>query len=215
MTKNNRNLAFLFIGVGVFILFNNWISFMTIAALILIFIGIDKIRKNDGKRGYSFLTIGGILLMIDHLTLVLGIILISLGFFYAKSKKVHRDDRYIQKQNLMSNIKWDREPWVLRNMSLWHVVGELNLDLSLAIIEERECIIVLQGALGDVDITIPDDIGVQLEVSVLFGQIDFNREKDTGLLNKRIWQSPNYEQSEQRVKLLISYIVADIDIRMN
>jgi lia operon protein LiaF len=95
------------------------------------------------------------------------------------------------------------------------VVGEVNLDLSLAIMEDRECVIVLQGALGDIDVSIPDDIGVQIEANVVFGQIDFNHEKEAGFMNKRVWQSLNYDESDQKVKLIISYIVGDIDIRIN
>ncbi|OPA79956.1 hypothetical protein BVG16_04170 [Paenibacillus selenitireducens] len=216
MRDKNRNIAFILIGVGLFMLFGKWISFFTIAALILFFIGLDQVRtRGNSRKGYMLFVIGGILLLLDHFTLLLGIILISLGLFYAKSKKVQRDDRYIQKQNLMSTLKWDREPWVLRNMSLWHVVGEVNLDLSLAIMEDRECVIVLQGALGDIDVTIPDDIGVQIEANVVFGQIDFNHEKEAGFMNKRVWQSLNYDESDQKVKLIISYIVGDIDIRIN
>lgn len=216
MRDKNRNIAFILIGVGLFMLFGKWISFFTIAALILFFIGLDQVRtRGNPKKGYMLFVIGGILLLLDHFTLLLGIILISLGLFYAKSKKVQRDDRYIQKQNLMSTIKWDREPWILRNMSLWHVVGEVSLDISLAIMEDRECVIVLQGALGDIDIVVPDDIGVQIEANVVFGQIDFNHEKEAGFMNKRVWKSMNYDVSEQKVKLIISYIVGDIDIRIH
>ena len=216
MQGKNRNIAFIMIGIGLFMLLGDWISFLTIAALILFFIGLDQIRKRGNtRRGYMLFVIGGILLLLDHFTLLLGIILISLGLFYAKSKKEQRDERYIQKQNLMSSLKWDREPWVLRNMSLWHVVGEVNLDLSLAIMEEKECTIVLQGALGDIDVSIPDDIGLELEANVVLGQINFNHEKEAGFMNKRVWKSPHYDSCDQKVKLVISYIVGDIDIRIN
>ena len=216
MQGKNRNIAFIMIGIGLFMLLGDWISFLTIAALILFFIGLDQIRKRGNtRRGYMLFVIGGILMLLDHFTLLLGIILISLGLFYAKSKKEQRDERYIQKQNLMSSLKWDREPWVLRNMSLWHVVGEVNLDLSLAIMEEKECTVVLQGALGDIDVSIPDDIGLELEANVVLGQINFNHEKEAGFMNKRVWKSPNYDLCDQKVKLVISYIVGDIDIRIN
>jgi len=121
----------------------------------------------------------------------------------------------MQKQNLITSIKWNIEPWFLQDISLWHVIGDVDLDLSLAIPDQNESIIVLQGAFGDVDLFIPDDIGARIEVAVLFGQIKFNDDIDTGVLNKRVWQSPHYQNSEYKVKLFISYIVGDIDIRIN
>jgi lia operon protein LiaF len=215
MDRQNRNLAILLIVVGLLIFLSRWISFLTIAALFLIFWGIRNIRENETKRGYTLLFVGGMIFLLDNFTLIIGIILISLGLFYVKSKNVHKSNTVMQKQNLITSIKWNIEPWFLQDISLWHVIGDVDLDLSLAIPDQNESIIVLQGAFGDVDLFIPDDIGARIEVAVLFGQIKFNDDIDTGVLNKRVWQSPHYQNSEYKVKLFISYIVGDIDIRIN
>lgn len=215
MDQRNRNLAIILIAIGAFILLSRWVSIVTIAALVLIFFGVKRLRSNEGRSSYKLLIVGAILLMFDNFTIIFGIVLISLGLFYAKSKKAHRDERYIQRHNLHSSIQWNREPWILRSISLWHVVGDIEMDFSLAIPESMENVVVLQGAFGDIDITIPDDIGVYIEASVLLGQVSFDQDQDSGLVNKRVWQSPNYEMSEHKVKLFISYIVGDIDIRLN
>jgi lia operon protein LiaF len=97
---------------------------------------------------------------------------------------------------------------------MWNLIGEIYIDLSLALPEQQETTLVLQGVLGDVDIIVPEDLGVSVTASVIVGQIDVAREKDTGVLNKIIWQSPNYETSDQKVKLIVSYLVGDIDIKI-
>jgi lia operon protein LiaF len=149
-----------------------------------------------------------------NLTFILAIIFISLGYFYIKSKQLHRDDTYLQKQTLVDSIRWGQEPWILRNISIWYVIGEFNMDLSLAILEQKETTVILQGVIGDVDIIVPEDIGVSVQASVMLGQIDVAMEKEAGLMNKLVWQSPNYNTCDHRVKLVLSYIVGDIDIKI-
>jgi lia operon protein LiaF len=61
---------------------------------------------------------------------------------------------------------------------------------------------------------VPEFLGVSVNASALVGQINAGNEKETGLVNKVNWQSPNYETSDQKVKLIVSYVVGDIDIKM-
>lgn len=100
-----------------------------------------------------------------------------------------------KRPDLTANLKWDREPFHLHSQSLWHVIGESDIDLSLAMMEEPETMLLFQGVLGDMDISIPDDIGVKVEATVLFGQINAGQHRETGLLNKWAYTSPNYERS--------------------
>ncbi|UHA71840.1 cell wall-active antibiotics response protein [Paenibacillus sp. 481] len=215
MKSNNRILAYVLIIVGLLILIGKWLAFETFLALVFLFFGVRKIRAEEIRTGYILVGIGGALLMIMHLPLIIGIVLISLGIFYMRSRKVRFHERVEKRQNLSTTLKWDREPYVLRSMSMWHFFGESNIDLSLAIFEEKETTLLFQGIIGDMNITIPDDVGVEIEATVLLGSIDMLRDKETGFYNKWTWHSPNYDCSEQRVKLRISYILGDIDIRLH
>ncbi|MFL1674925.1 cell wall-active antibiotics response protein LiaF [Paenibacillus dendritiformis] len=212
---NNRLLAYLLIIAGLFILIGKWISFGTFVALFMLYLGISKVRSEELRLGYTLLGIGGAILLLEHLMLFVGIILISLGIFYSRTRHEQKHEWMQKRPDLTANLKWDREPYHLHSQSLWHVIGESDIDLSLAMMEEPETMLLFQGVLGDMDISIPDDIGVKVEATVLFGQINAGQHRETGLLNKWTYTSPNYERSEQRVKLRISYIVGDIDIRLH
>ncbi|TMV46401.1 hypothetical protein FE783_25880 [Paenibacillus mesophilus] len=214
MGNRNRNTAIVLIAAGLFILIEHYINFFTIAALLFIALGVYKIRSSPDKTGYVLLGVGVILLFSGHFTFILSVVLISLGLFYMKSKQAHRDDSYTQKQTILESFKRDKEPWELKNTSMWNVVGEIYMDLSLVMLDQKETTIVLQGVFGDVDIIVPEFLGVSVNASALVGQINAGNEKETGLVNKVIWQSPNYETSDQKVKLLVSYVVGDIDIKM-
>ncbi|MCG7410392.1 cell wall-active antibiotics response protein LiaF [Paenibacillus sp. ACRRX] len=215
MLSNNRILAYILIVLGLFILIGKWLSFGTFVALVLIVVGMRKVQSMETKIGYVLLGVGGAILLLEHLPLFIGIVLISLGLFYVRSRKVQPNEQVIKRQNLSTSLKWDREPYHLYSQSLWHLVGESDIDLSLAILEEPETTLLFQGVIGDIDIIIPDHIGVEIEATVLFGQIDVGHDRDTGFFNKWTWRSPNYEKMDQRVKLYLSYIVGDIDIKLH
>ncbi|MBW4841312.1 MAG: cell wall-active antibiotics response protein [Paenibacillaceae bacterium] len=215
MDTRKRFLAIALIGFGVLLIFGKWLSFFTIVALLLLIFGIYIIRQGEQvKTGYILLAIGGGMILLDHFMLVLAILMISLGYYYAKIRKTQPQGNYVQKQNITSSIRWDRDPWSLRNTSMWHVFGELDIDLSLAMVEGGHNVLMFQGIVGDVDLVIPEDYGVEIEAFVLFGQIDFSQDKETGMLNRLYWKSPNYELRDQKVKIIISYLVGDVDIRL-
>lgn len=214
MTTRNRNTAILLIITGAYFMLGQWFGFLSISAVILIWLGLYKIKSDGDTKGYIVLVAGAVLLLGNHLSVVIALVLISLGVFYIKSKRVHKNDSYTQKQTLVESIRWDREPWVPRSMSCWHVLGEVRIDLSLAMQDEEETTIMLQGVLGDIDILVPVGYALSVEANVLLGRVGIGDEKDTGVLSKRTWETPNYAQSMQRMKLIISYAVGDIEVKL-
>lgn len=215
MDTRKRFLAIGLIGLGVMMIFGKWLGFFTIVALIIIGYGVYKVRQGEEvKTGYILLAVGGVMILLDHFMLMIAILMISLGFYYAKIRKTQPEGNHVQKQNITSNIHWDRDPWILRNTSMWHVIGELDIDLSLAIEESESNILMFHGIVGDIDLIVPEDYGVDIEAFVLFGQIDFDQDKESGMLNRLYWKSPNYNTSEFKVKIIISYLVGDVDIRL-
>lgn len=213
-SKRNRNIALVLIGAGIFMLASNHLSFFTVVALFLLLLGVHKVRKGTERKGYVLMAIGLLLLVGGNLLMVIAVILISLGLFYRKTRKMHREAAHLQKKSLIESIRWGRDPWVLRSMSIWNVLGEMEMDLTYAIPEQKETTIVLQGVIADVDLIVPEDMGLSVTASVIFGQTNVGLDKEAGLLNKMIYQSPNYWTADRQLKLEISYVVADIDIKI-
>lgn len=214
MDKRNRLIAIGLIGVGCMMIFGRWIGFFSIIALLFLLLGIYRTTSGKVKQGYTLLGIGAVLLLLDHMLLVLGICLVSLGMFYVKSKRMQQRGGFIQKQGFSSRYDWDLSPWVLRSLSAWHVLGEADIDLSLAMAEDPETIMLFQGIFGDMDIHLSEDYGVEIEAFVLFGSIEFGSHRDTGMLNRLNWKSANYDNSKNKVKLNISYLMGDLDVRI-
>ncbi|KAA9008667.1 hypothetical protein F4V43_00630 [Paenibacillus spiritus] len=214
MEKRNRMLAILFIGAGVLLIFGRWLGFLSIVALLLLLAGVYRTTNGDVKKGYRLLGAGAILLVLDHLVLVLGVVLLSLGLFIVRSRRLMQGRRHVQKQNFSSGFDWDRHPWMMGNLSAWHVLGQTDIDLSLAMAEERETVMLFQGIFGDTDLHLAEGYGIEIEAFVLFGSIDLGTQRDTGMMNRLNWKSANYDTSEYRVKICISYLMGDLDITL-
>lgn len=213
--NRNRNLYLVFIIAGVFLLLYKVLqSSGLLIALAMLALGFYCVRTGDERKGYVLFGLGAFFLVGSHIVTIIALLCLSLGFFYLQSRKHHGDRDFIQIQKLIESMKRDREPWELKSMSLWHVIGEINLDLGLAIPEEPETTVVLQGIVGGIDIIVPEDIGLSIQSSLTIGQLKVGDRVESGIINKVAWQSPNYETATQRVKLIVSYIVGDIDIKM-
>ncbi|MBD8841410.1 cell wall-active antibiotics response protein LiaF [Paenibacillus sp. FSL R5-0623] len=212
MNQKSKWLAVVIMIIGTMMLLNDNINFLTAAALILLTVGMLQVRNGDTRKGHRYLGIGAALLLLDNLMIVFLIVLASLAYFYSKNKKIHLDEGVMKKQNFMARYYWDQSSWTLRSMSLWHAIGEVNADLSLSIPEEKQTIVLLQGVMGNVRLTLPEDYGVEIEASVLFGRINLLGEQDSGMMNKLVWRTPGYESSEHKAKFVISYIVGDLSI---
>lgn len=212
--QRQRNTYLLLIGAGVFLLAHKLFGFGTIVAAFFLLIGFHRIRSTGERKGYLLFLIGLLILLSSHFTVIVAVVLISLGLFYMKSRDVHKDPLYLQKRSLLESIRWVREPFVLRSMSVWSLIGEVRMDLSLAIFEEAEVTVVLQGVIGDIDLFVPEDVAVETECSVLFGQVDVASEKEAGVVNKIVWRSPHYATAEHRVKLVLSYVVGDVNVKL-
>ncbi|MDG0791875.1 cell wall-active antibiotics response protein LiaF [Cohnella ginsengisoli] len=110
-------------------------------------------------------------------------------------------------------MRQDRPGWVLRSMGCWHLYGEVRLDLTGAVPEENATNVVLQGIVGDIEIVVPEDYGVQVEANVLLGQVTVDGQGDGGMMRRMSWSSPGLVSQDQQIKLQFNYIVGNIRIR--
>lgn len=208
----NRNTALVLIGAGLYILLGNLIGYFTVTAILVVGLGIYKLKSGENRTGYVLIGIGLMFLALSHLSIVFAVILISFGYYLVRSNQLQGNPSYTQRHNILESIRWNKEPWVLQNMAVWSIVGEMNLDLSLAIIEESETTLLLQGVVGDIDIIVPDDIGVHIQSTILIGQTKIGIEQQDGLVTKMTWQSLNYDTAEHKVNITLSYVVGDVNV---
>ena len=97
-------------------------------------------------------------------------------------------------------------------MTISGFIGDVKIDLSKAIIAEEESTIVISGLIGDVDIYVPQDIEVCVSASAAIGDMKIIDEK-SGFGSKVYVMTNDYDESKRKVKISISLLIGDVDVR--
>ncbi|WP_230986579.1 cell wall-active antibiotics response protein LiaF [Cohnella fermenti] len=204
--------AMLFVAAGLYLALGAMAGYATINAVLLLYIGILRFREDRSRLALIVIAISAFVLIANQIAIVLLIVLVSLGLYYMKARPSshHRGEG---RARFFLKLRKDRESWVLPSFSSWHALGDVRMDLTMAIPEERTSSFVLQGLIGDIDLIVPEEYGIELEASVLLGQIVWNGTQRGGGLQRVVWRSPDYELKEQRLKLQFVYLVGNIRIR--
>ncbi len=202
----------LIIAAGIYLALGAIAGYATVNAVVLLIIAMDRYRWDRSRLSFVIIAISILVLIVNQFALFALVVLISLGIYYLRAKPPTAGT-YVSKHQLFLNMRWDERSWLLHSMSFWHAIGEVRMDMTLAVPEDRRITIVLQGIAGNVDVIVPDDYGLEVEASVLLGQISFKDKKEGGMFHRFSWKSPDFDTRETQLKLQLFYLVGDIKIR--
>lgn len=212
--KRSANHALLFIVAGLYLALGGLAGYSTVNAILLLWLGIDRFRRDRSRLALLLIAVCVLVLIVRQIGLLLVLVLILLGLYYLKARPQEAAAGATGRQHRFAlNLRLDQQSWVLHSLSSWHVFGEVRMDLSMAVPEEKETTIVLQGIVGDIELIVPEDYGLEVDASVMFGQARFHDRMEGGLFHRVQWRMPDYDAKEQKVKLQLFYLVGNIRIR--
>jgi lia operon protein LiaF len=118
----------------------------------------------------------------------------------------------VNKGFIVGEIKLSEPNWPLEPMKFNNVVGDYYFDLSKAFIPEGETPVEIKGWVGDVKVIIPENVPVEITIKVKVGEVKLFEQKSSEIRSDFYYQSPGYEQSSKKIKLLVNVKVASIRI---
>lgn len=210
----NLNLSrksLVLIAAGLYLALGAIAGFATINAAILLWLGIERYRQDRSRLSVAVIAVSAIVLVVNQIGFVLALGLVLAAVYYLRVRPTGGE--YVSRPRLILNMREDRPGWVLRSMGCWHLYGEVRLDLTGAVPEDNVTNFVLQGLVGDIEIVVPEDYGVQVEANVLLGQVTVDGQGDGGMMRRLSWSSPGLARHEQQIKLQFNYVVGNIRIR--
>jgi lia operon protein LiaF len=103
--------------------------------------------------------------------------------------------------------------WQVGDEELWVGIGEVELDMINAEIPPGETHLHVWGFVGDVELFVPQDVGVSLSASafVVDARV-FGRKRD-GILVPVNVKSDNYETAERKVRLETTHFVGEVKVK--
>ncbi|MEK4966526.1 cell wall-active antibiotics response protein LiaF [Cytobacillus sp. FSL R7-0696] len=236
---NEDYKMWIFIALAMIILevffFNHGLIFSIIIEIGMIYIGRKWMPKTRGKVLFWL----GILLfaitifnMMAFKLLILALI-VHFGYqFYLtkkKPKKVQpraeqrkadeRKEAVVQKKNLLTNKisghqNTSEEVYEWGDINIQCGLGDTEIDLSYTVLPNQENIIFIKNLIGNVRIYIPYDVEVSINHSVIVGSSQiFDLVEKRAFNRNYIFETENYNQTEQKVKIVTSLIVGDIEVK--
>ncbi|WP_318505833.1 cell wall-active antibiotics response protein LiaF [Bacillus sp. T3] len=215
--------------------FNKGLIFSILVAAGMIYVGRKRLERKFGKflfwMGILFLTVS-ILGMITFRFLVLAIFIYLLVQLVQTKKQPHMvtpivkepstesaGEEIIAREPMFKNVMFGDQKtpehtyeWEDINIQTW--IGDTVIDLSYTVLPRGETVIFIRNMIGKVQILVPYDIEVSVNHSVMVGNVDILHYHGSKMFNQNIHvQTADYETSEQKIKIITSVMIGDIEVR--
>jgi lia operon protein LiaF len=112
---------------------------------------------------------------------------------------------------LFGDVKRGGE-WTPADEELWMLFGDTRLDFTQAQLPAGETHIRINGLIGDVDVTVPAGVGVQVSASGLIVDLRTPTDKFDRFLSLANSTSPDYAAAERKLRLSTTFLIGDIDV---
>ncbi|MBC7236532.1 MAG: cell wall-active antibiotics response protein [Chloroflexi bacterium] len=174
--------------------------------------------RNEGRLVLGLVLLGlGILLLLSRLlALNVGafcwpVFLILVGIWLIVRPHMVGPERRVN-QRLLGDIR-RRGPWTVTDEEIWIGVGDVRLDLTEAELPAYETTLRIYGGVADVDLIVPQDVGVSISSTGFLTSAKLWGEKEDVFLSTLNRRSDNYEQAERRLQVITGFFVLDLDVR--
>jgi hypothetical protein len=112
---------------------------------------------------------------------------------------------------LFGDIK-RRGDWAVANEEFWLLFGDAELDFTRAQLPVGETTIRINGFIGDVDVTVPPEVGVLVSASGFIVDVRTPTEKIDRFLSLANVASPNYATAKRKLHVSTIFFIGDIDV---
>lgn len=124
-----------------------------------------------------------------------------------EDKEVLYSNQWFGKQNI------GEKPYHWQDINSQTLFGETIIDLTQTVLPKGEPIILVRHLAGTIKIIIPYDVEVSIHHSVFIGSVDIFGYGDDQVTNRVIhYQTENYQEANQRVKIYTTMLAGKIEV---
>lgn len=200
-----------------------------------IYLGRKKYRSSIGKLLFWGGIIGFAVTILNTMAFkfLLFAILIYAVIRFAQSKQVPsyiepefhdnptvaNDGPTIKRKPFMKNTLFGRQTtpdfaYEWHDVNIQCGIGDTVIDLGNTVLPKGESVIVIRGFIGNVKILVPYEMDVSVTHSVIAGTGKIFEYQEPKMLNQTVsFQSEGYDQAQQKVKIVTSMIVGDLEVK--
>ncbi|HER6567434.1 TPA: cell wall-active antibiotics response protein LiaF [Streptococcus pyogenes] len=206
------------------ILDNDLSSFILILVLILLALRF----YNQDSRNNFLLTVSLLFLFLIFMlnpyiimAVLLGIVYIFINHFSQVKKKnrfalIRFKEEKIEVNNTkhqwIGTANYESDYYCFDDINIIRISGNDTVDLTNVIVTGMDNIIVIRKIFGNTTILVPIDVTVTLDVSYIYGSVDFFRCQQYDLRNESIKLKETDNQSLKKVKIIVTTIAGNVEV---
>ncbi len=153
----------------------------------------------------------GNLLNVNLWRLFWPLLLIAIGAWFILRPSMVEEGTSVT-QRLLGDVKRSGAAR-MQDEEIFLLIGDVKLDLREATWPEGETRLRILGFVGDIELQVPENVGVALSSTSFVSSVRWADRKEEGLFLPLQLQSENYELARQRLRLEIVHFVSDIKVR--
>lgn len=237
--KNNTDLinrifliSLLLLAIEITI-FNQGIIFAILLSSIAIYFGRKNRHKMFGKILFWFGTIS-LFMTIASMMMIKFLLIIALIFViiqFAQSKQnptlvkpeliepTETESEVVKRQPFFRNLlfgeqKTPEQVYEWNDINIQTGIGDSIVDLSYTVLPKGEVVILIRKFIGNIQVLVPYDLDISLSHSVIHGStIIFSHHEEQTFNQTLNYTTENYERAEQKVKIITSILLGDIEVK--
>lgn len=128
-------------------------------------------------------------------------------------------DPFIKRQKIFQNKfftsqKTPEHVYEWNDVNIQVGIGNTVIDLSDTVLPKGEAIISIRSLIGNVQILVPYEVEVHLNHSIMAGTVSVFHGEEQRIVNETIvYETADYEQSEQKVKLITASLTGKLEVK--
>ncbi|MED2972298.1 cell wall-active antibiotics response protein LiaF [Fictibacillus sp. B-59209] len=200
-----------------------------------IYIGRKKMPRTIGKvlywGGWFGLIITLLNMMAFKFVMIAVLVYLVIQFYQSKKKpsviepviQNEEDSRLSEslftKQPLFKNILYGRQQtpdhvYEWSDINIQCGIGDSVIDLSNTVLPDGESVIAIRNLAGNIKILVPYEAAVSVHHSVLAGSTTIFQLHESKIFNQLFhFQTENYQEAQQRIKIVTSMVVGDLEVK--
>jgi lia operon protein LiaF len=103
--------------------------------------------------------------------------------------------------------------WPVKSEEIWVFLGDVFMDLTSADIPLGETVYRIYGFIGDVDLVVPQDVGVSVSSAAFINEIKVFGKKQSSILFPIEATSEAYATAERKIRLDVAFFISDVKIK--
>jgi lia operon protein LiaF len=127
----------------------------------------------------------------------------------------NRSDSGKSTEQFVGELRLGDKAWAPESGEYSVNVGEMNVDLTTAILEDGETDLNLTGWIGEINIILPEELAVDITATVSIGSVEFfGEEEQSGISRNNIrFRSDDYATAVKKVRIKATMNVGEISVK--